>query len=700
MKKQLLKNLCMAFLGITGVSSIVNAQTNPHWLASVSGTGALFSGEYRGNHLAIDVAGNTYTTGTYRDNTSSYSAGETGKDGTPGVTLTGTGGNEKIFIAKTNQSGTISWTLGLRTSSTTADATTCTIAVSDVTDAVYVGGYFNGNINTFSGTPSYAGNIALTSGTDGLVIKLSKAGERQWHKVFGGSGNQEVHGVTTDNQGNLIVVGTYATTLTIDGDVAITAPTGGGIDAFIAKFTQNGDILFINSIGGTGTENIWGVATDIDNDIYVIGSAAFGTETAPVTVSITRNPNGTPISTPLPGAIGTNTYIAKFDKNGAVSWGKIVTSTGSNVGQGIAVDYESHINNRGVYVTGNVVNNGTANVNFSGVEVSLDGGTYNNPYVAKFSAEKGEGIWAKAFKVTGTSGAGYVVAVNPNKDIFAAGYSRTIEIDNIERVASSDDGFIVKMNSENGAVVDRKFIAATSGTDRVLGLAATNSAVYATGLAGSLAKDPLLTENFAGTGFDIYTRGGSWDCFILKWNSTTLPVSLTEFKGSKTSLGNLLSWATQSETDNQYFELERSGDGLNFISIKSVSGAGTSTTKRSYSYLDTNPLAGVNYYRLKQVDGNGAFSYSKEIIAINNQLEAEELKAYPNPGTGLVTVQLPSESADAEINVYNQAGKLIESYTNVLGNNHTVDISKQPTGIYYIQIVEKGKSKLIKYIKQ
>src|SRR5690606_26533509 len=147
----------------------------------------------------------------------------------------------------------------------------------------------------------------------------------------------------------------------------------------------------------------------------------------------------------------------------------------------------------------------------------------------------------------------------------------------------------------------------------------------------------------------------------MKWNSTTLPVSLAKFKGNKTSLGNLLSWTTLSETDNKYFELERSADGKNFSFLKRVAGADISTEKLSYSYLDTEPLAGVNYYRLKQVDKNGAYSYSENIVAINSQLITGELKLYPNPGLGVVNVQLPSEVLGAEINVYNQTGKLVKS---------------------------------------
>ncbi|ADY51299.1 hypothetical protein Pedsa_0723 [Pseudopedobacter saltans DSM 12145] len=709
----------MAFLGITGVSLVANAQ---HWLGSISGPVPTLNGEYRGNHLAIDADGNTYTTGSYKSSTSTtnntlsaYNNGQTGAGGTIAFTVTNqvipaitnpsgtTTAKDNSLIAKTDANGEFKWMTGFGssdktgTNSTIQHTVTNSIAVSDVNvnsdgGAVYVGGYFYGNINSFSGSSASIPNITSSGGNDGIVMKLSKEGVYQWHKlVTGGTNAQAVTGVTTDSDGNLIAIGTYNGSATIDA----TTITNSNNNIFVAKFKPDGELLFVKSFNGA---TAWGVAADIDKSIYITGS---------FTSSVTFG------SITLTGS-GTTSYLARLDANGIPVWAKAIISTGQNVGHGVAVDYESDESNRGVYITGQVINDGTADVNFGGIDVSFtsDGASTASPYVAKFNVKTGNPVWAKVFKATGTSGSGYNVAVNTNKNVFVAGYSRNINIDGVDYTAVlstatppaiTDDGFIVKLDSENGIVLERKFIA-TAGTDRVNGLAVNNTAVYANGMAGGPSGgtlgSPTVTQNFAGTGQDYAFRGGSWDIFILKWGSTSLPISLTEFKGSKTYLGNLLSWTTLSETDNQYFELERSADGINFSSIKRLTGSGTSTERINYSYLDTNPLAGINYYRLKQVDKNGTFSYSENIVAINTQLSIEGLKAYPNPGLGIVNIQLPSESDDADINVYNQAGKLVESYTNVSGSTHIVDISKQPTGVYYIQVVEKGKSKLSKYLKQ
>jgi len=681
----------MAFLGITGMSYAANAQ---HWLASVSGTTALFSGEYKGNHLAVDTNGNTYTTGTYRASTSAaiqtsaYSSGETGTSGIAAFSVGIVKANSSVtkdnsFITKTDSNGEIKWLLGFgSTSPTQINTITNTITLDSANNVLYVGGRFNGNIDYISSSFTDApASIVLTNGTDGLVLKITEDGRYLWHKVFGGTGDQIVTNVITDSEGNLIVTGTYESNLIIDGIEVISSAIG-GVDCFVAKFNSAGILQFIKSFGGNGTDALTGVAIDFEDEIYIAGFFS-----AAITIG-THNLSGT----------GTNSYFAKLTaSDGTVSWARAILSSGTGSTHCIIVDGESTLTNRGVYLTG-YVPVASGNIDFAGLQVTPDNSKIS-PYVAKFNAENGDGVWAKIFN-TGNTSYGYQVAVNKNKEIFAAGFARDgINIDGQLVATQGIDGYIFKMDSDNGTVTDRKFVV-TAGTDYVCGLVVNNTTVYANGMASGTGSANTTVTNFAGTGADFYYRGGSWDVYIMKWGSTSLPVSLIEFKGSRTSMGNLLSWETLSETNNEYFEVERSADGINFSPIKRLAGSGTSTIKINYNYLDTNPLNGINYYRLKQVDINGTFSYSKETVAIDNLLQMEGLKLYPNPGSGIANVQLPSFSADTEINVYSQTGKLVESYTNVSGNNQAIDISKQPIGVYYIQVIEKGKSNLIKYLKQ
>ncbi|UII24947.1 T9SS type A sorting domain-containing protein [Fulvivirga maritima] len=112
-----------------------------------------------------------------------------------------------------------------------------------------------------------------------------------------------------------------------------------------------------------------------------------------------------------------------------------------------------------------------------------------------------------------------------------------------------------------------------------------------------------------------------------------LPISLESFTGENDDLVNHLYWTTLSETNNDYFEIQRSVDGVNFETITIISGAGTSAESISYNYTDATPGFGVNYYRLKQVDFDGTSTIAPQIVRLELHNRASEINVvvYPNP---------------------------------------------------------------------
>lgn len=115
-------------------------------------------------------------------------------------------------------------------------------------------------------------------------------------------------------------------------------------------------------------------------------------------------------------------------------------------------------------------------------------------------------------------------------------------------------------------------------------------------------------------------------------NPTALPVELITFKAAVDGTYVQLYWATASETNNDYFEIERSNNGINFQSIGTEEGNGNSREYNSYSFTDYNPISGIGYYRLKQVDYDGTTSYSKVISAEQNEnVSVQRFTVYPNP---------------------------------------------------------------------
>ncbi|MCF8297339.1 MAG: T9SS type A sorting domain-containing protein [Saprospiraceae bacterium] len=105
----------------------------------------------------------------------------------------------------------------------------------------------------------------------------------------------------------------------------------------------------------------------------------------------------------------------------------------------------------------------------------------------------------------------------------------------------------------------------------------------------------------------------------------TLPIQLISFNANKNNQNIELFWSTASEINNEFFTIERSNDAENFEIVKTVEGAGNSNEIINYSEIDESPLNGISYYRLKQTDFNGDFTYS-EIVAVENTTDNLSLK--------------------------------------------------------------------------
>lgn len=121
-------------------------------------------------------------------------------------------------------------------------------------------------------------------------------------------------------------------------------------------------------------------------------------------------------------------------------------------------------------------------------------------------------------------------------------------------------------------------------------------------------------------------------------NGIVLPIELVSFSGHATAEGNVLEWVTASERGNAYFEIESSADAMAFRTIGTLPGAGDSQNLLAYTAVDPAPGGPLTYYRLKQVDRDGAYTRS-EVIAIRAALHADQ-PPFPNPAQGEVTVPL------------------------------------------------------------
>lgn len=202
--------------------------------------------------------------------------------------------------------------------------------------------------------------------------------------------------------------------------------------------------------------------------------------------------------------------------------------------------------------------------------------------------------------------------------------------------------------------------------------------------------------------FDGY--GGDACTFSFQINDApVLPIKLLSFNAEYSNNKVNLNWITETEINNDYFTVERSTDGIIFETVSIVKGAGNSNNRIAYSSLDLKPVKGISYYRLKQTDYDGQYSYSN-IEAVKIQNTFDDVSVYPNPVTGNGYLTLSSLKDDEQtIAIYDVAGRLVyrKQFTIVIGNNKlTLETTSLTKGMYFIQLDNTLDGINLKFIKE
>jgi hypothetical protein len=177
---------------------------------------------------------------------------------------------------------------------------------------------------------------------------------------------------------------------------------------------------------------------------------------------------------------------------------------------------------------------------------------------------------------------------------------------------------------------------------------------------------------------------------------STIPVELTSFSANVVDRSVVLNWTTATEVNNQGFEIQRSIDGFSFNNIGYVPGFGTTTEPKSYSYTDQSVNSGTYYYRLKQIDFDGNFTYSDVAeVEVSLPIEFSLEQNYPNPFNPSTSIQfsLPI-NARVVISIFNLVGEKVAEVVNkeFSAGMHKVsfDASILTSGIYFYQIDAAG----------
>ncbi len=182
-------------------------------------------------------------------------------------------------------------------------------------------------------------------------------------------------------------------------------------------------------------------------------------------------------------------------------------------------------------------------------------------------------------------------------------------------------------------------------------------------------------------------------------SSFVLPVELTEFTARTDQESTFLNWRTATEENNDYFSIEHSLDGNTFEEIGQVNGNGTTSYGQDYSFVHKNPSRGLNYYRLKQFDFDGAFEYSQ--IRVINVKKENSIHIFPIQVSEKITIDLAEATKEETlIGIYDVMGRMV--WSEVLGAEATrreLNVANLAKGHYFIQLHTGNERQTKRFLK-
>jgi hypothetical protein len=209
-------------------------------------------------------------------------------------------------------------------------------------------------------------------------------------------------------------------------------------------------------------------------------------------------------------------------------------------------------------------------------------------------------------------------------------------------VTSGVPAYTYQWTSSIGGTFDDPNAASTNFTAPVV-------STHTTGLIRCIVTDACGRVNFV-TQTVIY-------------EPVPLPVTLLDFTAKSNNNREIITkWITATETNNDYFTIEKSADGEEFIELIKVEGAGNSSSILKYSFTDKSPFTGISYYRLKQTDFDGKTETFEPVAVKFNGVLIKELSIYPNPfNSTFVAEYIAENSEDIWVQVINLKGALVHS---------------------------------------
>ncbi len=494
-------------------------------------------------------------------------------------------------------------------------------------------------------------------GLDYWIVKLNDTGNIEWQKSLGGSADDESFSIQQTTDGGYITAGYSESD---DGDVS---GNHGSDDMWIVKLNSSGNIEWQKSLGGSGDEIAFSIKQTLDGGYVVAG----GDRSNDGDVSNNRG--------------DLDFWIVKLNNEGTLQWQK--SFGGSFFDEAYSIDQTS---DGGYIVTGETSSS-------DGDVKGLHGGT--DEWIIRLDAD-GNMQWQKCLggsdydigsSVKQTNDGGYI----------AAGTSDSHDGDVSGVHGEAGDCWIVRLNSTGD--LQWQLCLGGSNSEDAWSIDKTSDGGYIVG-GSSSSSDGDISNNYGGD-----------DYWVVKLKpDNILPITMLALTGKAQGKQNILNWTTATEQNNTGFEVQRSSDGysfskVGFVNTKAVNGS--SNLKLSYDFSDIGFAASANYYRLKQIDKDDKFTLSNIVLLRDGNAPAiGDVSIYPNPAKNIVTVKIALANSDnIKLAVTDMSGKTIFTKSVLAGNGETivqVDASRLSPGSYFIKVISgNGKENVVKkFVKE
>ncbi|QRR02417.1 T9SS type A sorting domain-containing protein [Dyadobacter sandarakinus] len=575
---------------------------------------------------------------------------------------------------------------------------------------------FSSMVKTSDGNYVMAGQSSARAGRDHpdmRVMKINPEGQTVWEKLFIADNDSWASSVIETADGGLMVAGTAGGTA--GGDKS--ENDRGGSDFWIVKMTADGTKQWDKTFGSPSYDAASVILQTADGG-YIIGGSTysspkggdksedskgeldeywivkvsalgekewdrtFGTDAFDYCRSIRQTADGGYLvggyTAPMTGGDqtvrgGRDIWVMKLSSTGTQEWQKIFGGSGDDMLSRILP-----------YTDGNYILAGSSS-SPEGQGKSQDSNGAYDFWLIKID-DGGNQLWDKVIGgaaddyltcIERTGSGEYLIGGTTSS---GAGFDKTEDLryhDDSDRIG---DFWLMKFSSAWEKIFDKTI--GGDGGDYL-------NAVVQTADNGYL----LLGQSSSGLqsipGDRTVPRNGLADPWLVKLApDSPLPVTLTTFTAQKETSTTLLTWQTATEIHSDHFEIHHSMNGKAWNHIGAVNALGENEGLHTYQFVHPSPANGDNYYRLKMIDTDGTFAYSK-VERVSFKL-GFKVNVYPNPATEMIHLQTPDWTKVKSVEIVNVQGKVVYKS----GKKPVQHLSAEAfgAGLYFVKITDVNGS--------